>query len=217
MIYYLDKKGQGLFKVSTKPFSQIFDGDSKNLVAFRDQILDCAMTAGWNMPGANIVLVPDGSGNIRNVVTEYPLLKEEEIKTWATTNIIGPQTRLAKNNFCFYTALAVSIDLSFKSLKLSHDTNSCTIQGVKIAALYLKRIFNETKVGSAAKITFLRGELQNLPVVFRDLDCNVEDFHDKVESTLELLREHGQMAPDLPTSLFRAYETARDEEFAKAI
>ena len=122
-----------------------------------------------------------------------------------------------RNNFSFHTASAVSIDLSFKSLKLSHNTNSYTIKGVKIAALYLKRIFNKTKVGSAAKIAFLHGELQNLPVVFRDLDYNVEDFNNKVELTLELLRAHGQTAPVLPTILFRAYERACDKEFAKIL
>ena len=217
LIDYSDKKGQALFEASTKPFGQIFDGDSKNLAAFKAQILDRATTAGWNVPGANILLVSDSSGNFRNIVTEYPLLSEEEIKTWATTNIVGQQTRLAQNNFSFYTALAVSIDISFKSSKLAHNAKSYTIQGVKIAALFLKKIFNETEVGSAAKIAFLRGELQNLPVMFRDLDYNVEDFNDKVESTLELLQAHGQTAPDLPTSLFRAYETARDEEFAKAV
>ena len=94
---------------------------------------------------------------------------------------------MAQNNFSFYTALAVSIDISFKSSKLSHNTNSYTIQGVKIAALYLKRIFNKTEVGSAAKIAFLRGELQNLPTMFSDLDYNVEDFNNKVDTTLELL------------------------------
>ena len=217
LIDYLNKKGQALFEASTKPFSQIFDDDSKNLAAFRDQILDCAMTADWNVPRANIFMVPGASGNMRNIVTEYPLLKEEEIKTWATISIVGQQTRLAQNNFSFYTALAVLIDLSFKSSKFSHNTNNYTIQGAKIAALYLKRVLNKTMVGSAVKIAFLCGELQNLPVVFRDLDYNVQDFNDKVESTLEVLRAHGQMAPDLPTSLFRAYETARDEEFAKAI
>ena len=91
-------------------------------------------------------MVPDASGTQRNIVTEYPLLKNEDIENWATTNIIGQQTRLVQNNFSFYTALALSIDLSFKSSKLSHNTSSYTIQGVKIAALYLKRIFNETEV-----------------------------------------------------------------------
>ena len=34
---------------------------------------------------------------------------------------------------------------------------------------------------------------------------------------MELLKAQGQTAPDLPTSVFRAYKTARDKEFAKAI
>ena len=81
MIDYSNKKWQALFKASTKPFSQIFNGDSKNLAAFRDQILDRVTTTGWNVPGANILMVPDGSGTLRNIVTEYPLLKEEDIRT----------------------------------------------------------------------------------------------------------------------------------------
>lgn len=144
--------GFSLFE-SAKSLEHLFDGTLVGLVSFRDQIDQKVTNTGWNLPGGNILEIQTRGDTVRYILYEYSLISVDDITTWARINIIGQQTRLVQNNHSLFYCLAKSIDQDFIRSRLSrHDSELYTIVDVRIALLFLKKIFDGTEVGSFARI-----------------------------------------------------------------
>lgn len=117
-----------------------------------------------------------------------------------------------------FTALENSLDPKFKSEHMLHDESEYTVQGTKIAALYLLRIFKKCEIGTLAMIAMIRSDLQNLDKLVLQCKSNIRIFNSKVKTMVQKkLRCYGEPVHNLIHSLFKAYDVVKDSEFVRTI
>ena len=58
-----------------------------------------------------------------------------------------------------FAAIEQSVKALFKSAHMVHNQKKYTINGTKVAALYLMMIFKECEVGTASSVAVLRAKL----------------------------------------------------------
>mmetsp|Transcript_7132 Transcript_7132/g.13512 ORF Transcript_7132/g.13512 Transcript_7132/m.13512 type:complete len:216 (-) Transcript_7132:189-836(-) len=116
-----------------------------------------------------------------------------------------------------FTALENSLDPRFKSEHMLHDESEYTVQGTKIAALYLLRIFKKCEIGTSATIALIRSDLQNLDKLITECKSDIRTFNSKVKTMVQKLRCYGEPVHDLIHSLFKAYDAVKDSEFVRTI
>ena len=63
----------------------------------------------------------------------------------------------------------------------------------------------------------LRSQLQELPKSLKDNGHNIKEFHADVKTKITKLKSYGEDVNDLVHNLFKAYLTAKDSEFTRAI
>ena len=160
----------------------------------------------------------DTDPNVKyNIIDDHPLLTEERVINWARTSFVGQQNRMSQNNFNMFTAIDKSIQSTFKSAHLIHDESKYTVDETKVAALYLLLIFKKCEVGTTASISVLRSQLQELPKSLKDNGHNIKEFHADVKTKITKLKSYGEDVNDLVHNLFKAFLTAKDPEFTRAI
>jgi hypothetical protein len=137
--------------------------------------------------------------------------------SWAIDSFINKENRAAQNNFNMYTALENSLDPRFKSEHMLHDESEYTVQGTKVAALYLLRIFKKCEIGTSATIALIRSDLQNLDKLIKECNSDIRTFNSKVKTMVQKLRCYGEPVHDLIHSLFKAYDAVKDSEFVRTI
>ena len=65
-----------------------------------------------------------------------------------------------------------------------YNEKKYTVDGTKVAALYLLMIFKKCEVGTAASVAVLRAKSQDLPKSMRENGNNIVDFHSDIQSTI---------------------------------
>ena len=220
LIDYSTKAGMTIFDTAIAQLSdEKFDGSKENLPAFKSDIQARATISGWDSQNSDVMNIPSANNpNVRyHIIEDHPKLSEQRIREWARTAFIGQQTRMSQNNFNMFAAIEKSIKSTFKSAHLVHDETTYTVDGTKVAALYLKLIFKKCEVGTAASVAVLRAKLQDLPKSMKENGNNIKDFHSDVKAMIIKLKSYGEEVNDLVHNLFIAYLTAKDSEFTRAI
>ena len=219
ILNYENKVHLDIFKTSSAPFSDKFDGSKEKLPSLKAEIMARAPIGGWDSQGSDVINIPsENDPTVKiNIVKEHPKITTEWVKTWAATNFVGQSNRMAQNNFNMFTALESSIEAKFKSAHLVNDEDKYTVNGTKVAALYLMLIYKKCEVGTAASIYVLRSQLHNLEKIMKECDNNVIEFNAKAKDLIAKLQSHGKEVNDMEQKLFSAYLEVRDEEFTRAI
>ena len=220
LIDYSTKSGMAIFDTATAPLSdEKFDGTKGKLPAFKADVQARATISGWDSQGSDVMHIPsENNPNVKfHIIEDHPLLTEQRIITWARTSFVGQQNRMSQNNFNMFTAIDKSIQSNFKSAHLLHDESKYTVDGTKVAALYLLLIFTKCEVGTTASISVLRSQLQDLSKSLKDNGQNIKEFHADVKTKITKLKSYGEEVNDLVHNLFKAYLTAKDSEFTRAI
>ena len=71
IIDFNTKLGVSLYNSAIVPVEIKFDGDSKNISLFQNQLLRKGFKAGWGAGNGDILNIPDDAGKKRNILTEY--------------------------------------------------------------------------------------------------------------------------------------------------
>jgi hypothetical protein len=63
--------GIKVWQESTAPLSFKFSAEGGEVNQFCEKLMERAEKAGWNMPGGDVLTIPDGNGNNYNIIQEY--------------------------------------------------------------------------------------------------------------------------------------------------
>ena len=215
-IINLDSKaGRDLFNKATAPLAIPFDGSSKNIHLFQNQLLRRAENAGWNSGTGNILTIPDARGDNRNVITEYGCVTDTLITT-AATAYINTQTRQAQNNAMMVECLQASITEGC-FYKVSNEENKYTINQTKSAALFFKLLMAKAIIDTRATTYQFRADLSSLDTYMANIGSNIELFNLHVKNSREGLKARGETVDDLILKLFTGYKAAADSKFVEYI
>ena len=216
-INYATKIGNSIYEAATSPLSkEPFDGEASELASFKADIMARATISGWDSTGSDAMNIPVGDENIkRHIVKEYPLIDNEDIKSWAKEKFIGKENRMSQNNFNMFTALEKSLTSKFKSEEILFKEDEYTVDGTKVAALYFIVIVQRIEITHNAPVSVLRTELQNLDKIFKESNDNVKKFNSQVNTKMMKLQSYGETVGDMIHNLFKAYGCAKDAEFKR--
>ena len=70
-IDYTPTTGIKLFNSTIIKLPDLFDGESKPVNLFNENLAENMNQSGWVKSGANIIIIPDSTGTQRNIITEY--------------------------------------------------------------------------------------------------------------------------------------------------
>ena len=207
------KSGRDLFKKATAPLAIHFDGSSKKINLFQNQLLRRADAAGWNSGTGNILTVPDAKADNKIVITEYECVTDIHITTAATV-YIDTQTRQAQNNAMMVECLQASITEGC-FYKISNEEAKYTISHTKSAALFFKLLMAKAIIDTRATTYQFRADLSSLETYMANIGSNIELFNLHVENSREGLKARGETVDGLILKLFTGYKVATDSKFVE--
>ena len=73
------------------------DCDYKNVMIFFEKLIDKASESGWKSGRGDALIMPDSDGVNVNLLTEYGMLADQEIRNHVLTCIVNP-IRRSQNN-----------------------------------------------------------------------------------------------------------------------
>ena len=91
--------------------------ESSSINTFNELLYDKAIASGWTNSNADILMIPDSNGNIRNLIREFGRLTVEEVRTHCST-YIRTRTRLVQHDYQMYECLMNSLTESARAKKL---------------------------------------------------------------------------------------------------
>lgn len=204
------------YKSATHPIDECFDVDPAGLKVFlasvRIRCDEFSMNDVINVP--TDIAFPNVDRLL--LLDNYAQLSVDQITDWADT-YIGTDSRLAQDNAMLYAFLSKS--LTNKGLKkVMLKTDSYTIDGDKVASLFLKTICDEAHVSTNASCRQIRQSFGLLSEKIEELGWNIAKFNEYVEDSIDTLHAHGQEpGPDLLNQLFTAYKAVPDTNFNRWI
>jgi hypothetical protein len=197
-----------------------FDGKPENMTVFKSDLKYRAEYSGWNNGDANsdIISIPTIADPTitHNLITEYSQLSEEDIRTWATTSVVGRNIRKAQNNAHMFTCIYNSLTANMIN-RMSLESARHTIGVTPIAALFYKQLMGDSTVDTTATISLTRHQLATLDTKMIDLNSNIREFNIYVQELRTRLTQYGATSEDVLVNLFRGYKAARDNNFNKYI
>ena len=209
------KAGRDLFNKATAPLAIPFDGSSKNIHLFQNQLLRRAENTGWNSGTGNILTIPDARGDNRNFITGYGCVTDTLITT-AATAYINTQTRQAQNNAMMVECLQASITEGC-FYKVSNEEDKYTINQTKSAALFFKLLMAKAIIDTRATTYQFRADLSSLDTYMANIGSNIELFNLHVKNSREGVKARGETVDDLILKLFTGYKAAADSKFVEHI
>ena len=220
-IDYGTKEGQKLFEVSSAALDldKKFDGKGNEIIIFKQALKDRADFAGWTLQTCDIMSIPTGvGGDTKDLIDNYGVITESQIRTWALSNIDGQQTRAAQNNFAMFKCLNDSISENLKN-KLVTNEIDYTVNGTKIAALFFKAIMDESEINTVATISTIQLLLSRLQDVINndEISGDISKFNKFVKQRVQDLTCRGATYSGLILNLFQAYKSVTDSDFVAYI
>lgn len=202
-----------LYHKAIEKLSFTFAGKHDQVLLLLQAIDNRASECGWKQ---TIMTIPDANGTNRNLLAEHGLLTYDDIRNWATTDIIGQQTRKAQDNMMMFQCLYNSTSEDVKK-KILLKTTKYKIGSAQIAPAFLKVLIATAEVETVATVSYVRKNLINLKVKMSELQYDINEFHHYVNQQLTTLASHGKQSEDLNIYLFESYLTVPDAEFKELI
>ena len=207
-IDYSDADGKKLYKQMITPLDDKFDGTAEQLYGFLNQVEDHARASNW----ANIINIPDAMNVPRNLITEYGRLTLANITTHAQT-YNNNNNRAAQNASLMYQFLQASITRDARNKAILRRSDYM-LQGTSPnGPLFLKVLILNSHTDNVATIAHIRLTLSKLDDKMQSLGSDIEKFNQFVKGQRASLSARGETTTDLIVNLFKAYESASDEQF----
>jgi hypothetical protein len=111
-----------------------------------------------------------------------------------------------------YQFLTNSLTEEANTSVLSYST-MYTVDNVPSGACLFKILIGKASIDTKAKVLLLREVIANLHVKIGEFNGDVCKFNIFVNNTTDELACRGQMADELVTNLFKAYEQINDDQF----
>jgi hypothetical protein len=217
---FSDKADLKKYENAIAKLNNRFDGKPQNMTVFKSDLKYRSHYSGWNngMANSDIISIPIiADANVsHNLITEYSQLSEEDIRAWATTNVVGNNSRKAQNNAHMFTCIYNSLTANMIN-RMSLESSRHYIGVTPIAALFYKQLMGDSTVDTTATISLTRHQLATLDTKMIDLNSNIREFNIYVQELRTRLTQYGATSEDVLVNLFRGYKAARDNNFHKYI
>jgi len=215
-IDYSQRSGQKIWDEATAPLTNPFEVDSRGAATFCENLLDRAKKSGW----WNILTIPDQDGKDRDLITNYGMLRVEDIRGHVQGYMDQP-TRQAQHSVQMYHAIMNSLTSEGRERILNEqdkynitDANGVTYQ---VGPLLFKIVMSKAIVDTKATIYHYRSNLMHLDTYMPTVESNITKFNEYVKANRQGLLARGQSIDDLLYYLFEGYMTASDKGFVKYI
>ena len=211
LIDYRTTDGKKLFKTAIESLPIKFDMESSSINTFNELLHDKSIASGWTNSNADILMIPDSNGNIRNLIREFGRLTVEEVRTHCST-YIRTRTRLVQHDYQMYECLMNSLTESARA-KITSRTDQYEIDGAKCGPLLYRYLLSIAAIDTRATMSFIRENLANLDAYMTTVNNNVIKFNAYVRQQLTDLQVRGGVTHDLMNNLWKAYQVVSDNEF----
>ena len=209
------KLGRDIYTRATASLKTFFDGDSKNINLFQNQLKRKTENAGWGTGTGDIIHIRDSKGNSRNLITEYGCLTKDDIEA-AAAKYLGKPKRAAQNNQMMLECILGSITEECFH-KIANEEEKYTHQDHESAALLYKLLMSKAVVDTRATTFQFRHYLDTLDEYMINVGSNIELFNMHVKNVKEGLKARGEIIDDLPLKLFKGYRATSDCKFVEYI
>jgi len=216
-IDYTTSSGIKVWIESTAPLTFKFSALGKEVNTFCEQLMRRAVKQGWNLAPANIIDIPDGDAENRNVINEYGRLTNENIRTHVTT-YIATNTRQSQNNVQMFECVMNSLSREGQlTILAEQDKYYITVANVDYPCgpLLFKLLMQKAVIDTRATASLLRENLSSLDTYMSSIQSNIEDFNKYVKMNYEGLKARGERCDDIMINLFKGYMCASDGEFVR--
>lgn len=210
VIDYSTKEGMLLFKTATDPLPVSYDGESRNIILFIEEVKARAQSSGWS----NIVSFTVGADTL-NIFNDHGRYTMDQLNAHVAT-YVNTNTRAAQNSMQMYLCLSKSITDEGKA-KLANEAASYTINGITSGPLFFKLMVSKAIVDNNSTTSHLKEQLASLDVYMQSVNSNIKEFNIYVKNCKTALLARGERVDDLLISLFKGYKAASDEEFREYI
>jgi hypothetical protein len=202
-----------IYQSAIAPMTPLYDGEPGGLLTFLERLIIRADLSNWK----NIIMTPDSSGVLRNLLTEHGRLTMANIRTYSET-YNGHRGRKEQNSAQMHACLAQSLTESVLS-KLKSQSAVFRIGPDKLAdgPCYLKLIIQSCTIEGRSTVAAIRDALGSLPAYMAKVGCDIGKFNDYVREQRDSLLQRGEESQDILNNLFKAYLTVREPTFNEYI
>ena len=198
-----------IYRAAIAPLEPKFDGKSGGLLRFLERVREHAKESNWK----NILLIPDTSGKMHNLLTGYGQLTSAEVRLHAET-YVGKGGRKDQNSAQMFTCLSHSLTEEAKE-RLKSQSASYRVGAEDLAdgPCFLRLIIQKCTTASRSTVANIRNSLSTLPAYMGLVKGDIEKFNEHVRVLRDSLLQRGEQCPDLLINLFSAYRTVEEADF----
>ena len=225
LIDYSTTSGAKIQRAAIEKLPVVHDLDKAHLYDFLESLRSRAIACNWY--GTLFRINQDGEA--LNPINNYGILKKESVDTKVRTYMFH-NTREAQDDYNLFCCLEASLSTEARAT-LYAESDQYTYKAnevLNIAAgvdpneqqrsglMYLWTIVNRTTAMTAATISVLLEQLNNLPSVMQEVNNDVMAFNSKVRQLLTSYYANKREAYNetaLLHNLAKAYGLCKDEEF----
>ena len=216
VIDYKSKAGAALYRQATQSLyddaKDKFPLDSGDLIGFMDDVSRRAQACGWNLFN-----MPNGAGDIKNLLKQHGELKLEEIYAHIEPITTLGTAREAQEDEQLYQMIMASLT------KEAKNTVSLREEDYKIGdeysgVLLLKVVVMSSMVDTLATTNLLWQKLTaGMPDIMAGCGNNVKEFNLEIQHLQKKLRARGQDPSSIMPQLFVVYGTCdkQDGKFSR--
>lgn len=226
LLNYGTREHIGIFNKGVEALGEKFNGQAESLRTFLDKVATRAALMGWGnvtnvviVPGvamqAGPPVVPAVPAVTRNLIREYGQISIAEVRNAAAT-YMAVQGRERQNAVMMYHFISNSIEDVVRN-KLITREQEYTINGEFDGPTYLKLLVSIVYIDTRATSAHIRMILSSLDEHIAQLDYNVIRFNQFVNEQVDGLRARGEESNDLLVNLFKAYLSAKDQNFSRYV
>jgi hypothetical protein len=162
-----------------------------------------------------ILMIPDGTGVVRNLLKHYTSLTLGDVKAHALT-YIGQPTRASQASAQLALCILASMGEDFL-IKLLTRVNDYTVQGNEDGPCMLKSVISIVTIESKSSLPLIKKILGNLGKLMKEVKSDITEFNLRVDESMNQLRAANDDYTELLDKLFAAYQKASDKEFVRYI
>ena len=205
---YSTSEGMKLYFNAVSALTSEYKGDDRSLKVFLSGITSKALQFGWE---TLILMIPDEAGTVRNLLKNYTIITNADIKAHAATYILLP-TRAAQASAQLARCILSSLDPVFL-VKLLTRQGEYTMNGVELGPAMLKTVCSLVTIETKSAVPLIKGMLGDLRPLIKDYKSNITDFNVHVKDLMNQLEAANGEYDELLHKLFEAYQTASDNKF----
>ena len=217
LLDYRAKVDFDLYKLLTKPLTEILDGTEDSLFPWMEDLRDRCKEAGWNEEATGILSIPDNWDNpieFKSMLDDFGTIGLAEILA-NDNNYLHLENRAVQDNSMLIVCITKSLSPETKKKLTSCRREYLTAGGEESAAAMLKVLIRECSLDTKATSTAIRAQMANLPAYMEQVNYDISKFNLRVKLLEQALSFRGEVSQDLLTHVFKAYLSVKDKEMRR--